>query len=237
MNHMPSVLVRLEGGLGNQLFQYTAGRALALHTGRTLLLDRSPIARQPHGRSYELHAFAIVEQFVAPPELLAIRAAHSPRLPSFMRQAARYISRRSWSVLRDPGTGFDPSIVNLSGNVVLEGGWQYSEYARQIAPQLRRDLAPRFSMSPKLATVAQAIHESQSVCLHVRRGDYITDPHVHAVHGVQPPDYFNAAAQLLANRLREPVFFVFSEDLDWAESHLSIPGKAWFVRESAGLPP
>ena len=75
-NRNAAVLVRLDGGLGNQLFEYAAGRALALQTGRTLLLDPAPIAQRPHGRSYELHAFAIAERFVAPLELAAIRAAH-----------------------------------------------------------------------------------------------------------------------------------------------------------------
>ena len=236
-NRNAAVLVRLDGGLGNQLFEYAAGRAVALQTGRTLLLDPSPIARRPHGRSYELHAFAIEERFVAPWELAAIRAAHSPRLPAIVRQAVRRVSPRSWTLLRDPGTGFDPSLANVPGNVILEGGWQYADYARQIAPQLRRELVPRFPLSQKLAAVAQAIGSSQSVCLHVRRGDYVSDPTVHSVHGVQPADYFNAAARLIAERVRDPVFFVFSEDLDWAESQLSLPGRHWFVRESAGLPP
>jgi len=237
LNQTHSVLVRLDGGLGNQLFQYAAGRAVALKTGRTLLLDPSPIPRRPHGRSYELHAFAIEERFIHPLELAAFRAAESPRLPAFARRAARWLSPRKWTLLRDPGDGFDPALFTAPGNLVLEGQWQSSEYAREAAPQLRREFTVKSPLPRQLEPVAAAIRDSQSIALHVRRGDYVTDPTVNTVHGVQPADYYNAAARIIAERVASPAFFVLSEDLDWAEANLVLPGKPWFVRESAGLPP
>jgi hypothetical protein len=233
-------VVRLEGGLGNQMFQYAAGRAVALRTGRTLVLDPTAIPRGPSSRDYGLGAFRIDERFVHRLERLVIRAQVGSRVPPPLKAAARVLSGRSCTLLVDRQSGFDPRLFAAPGNLVLQGPWQCAGYAEldpEVAGQLRRDFALRAALPAAAAGVAAEIAACEAVGVHVRRGDYVSDPVIAAVHGVQPAEYYAAAADAIASRVTAPRFFVFSDDVSWAEAHLRLPGPAYFVRETAGLHP
>ena len=240
VSHHASIVVRLEGGLGNQMFQYAAARAVALLTGRRLLIDPSGIPRGPSGRRYELPAFRIGGEPVRPLMRAQIRGQVGARLPGVVRTAARAVSRRRWTLLRDAGRGCDERLFTVPGDLVLEGAWQSAAYADRdpaVAAQLRRDFALRQQLPDRLAAIAAEITMGDSVGVHVRRGDYVTDPAIAAVHGVQPAEYYAAAAEVIASRASAPRFFVFSDDVAWAEGHLRFPGPTRFVRETAGLRP
>lgn len=240
MSASDSVLVRLEGGLGNQMFQYAAGRSVALRTGRELVLDPAAIPRGISRRSYELRAFRIGGRLARPLERLATRCQVGSRIPRLVRMALRAVSPRRWQILADPGRGFDNRLFVTPGNLVLQGLWQCVEYLEcdaDVSCRLRNDFQLRQPLPAVAESVVAEITHSEAVCVHVRRGDYATDPRVAAIHGALPADYHAAAAATIARRVAAPKFFVFSDDLDWAETHLRLPGPARFVREAHGLSP
>lgn len=235
-----SVLVRLEGGLGNQMFQYTAGRSVALATGRRLLLDTSAIARGPSRRRYELSSLAIGGERAGVICRLMARAQVGSRLPAAARGLARAVSPRHWQLLRDAGAGLDERLFTSSGDVVLEGPWQSAAYAERdplVASQLRRDFGLREPLSGRVSAIAAEIAACESVCVHVRRGDYAKAPAVAAFHGTLSIDYYTAAADRIAAEVGSPTFFVFSDDLPWAQAHLRLPGPTRFVEAAASQPP
>lgn len=235
-----SVVVRLEGGLGNQMFQYAAGRAVALLTGRELRLDPAAIPRGPSGRRYELPAFRIAGETMRPLVRTQIRLQVGARLPAVVRAAVRAVSHRRWTLLCDEGRGCDERLFTTAGDLVLEGAWQSAAYANRdpaVAAQLRHDFALRQPLPDRLAAVAAEIAACEAVCVHVRRGDYVHDRKIAAFHGVQPLDYYYAAAARIAAAVPSPTYFVFSDDLEWARAALRLPGPMRFVNEAAGLTP
>lgn len=232
------VVVRLAGGLGNQMFQYAAGRAVALATGRRLLLDASAIAHGPSDRRYELGAFAIAGEPAGPITRTLIRSQVGGRVPAAVRTASRAVARRRWSLLCDSGAACDERLFTAAGDLVLDGFWQSAAYADrdpETAGCLRQDFALRQALPDRLAALAAEMAACESVCVHVRRGDYAHDPRIAAVHGTLEPDYYAAAAARLADSVSSPAYYVFSDDLGWARAHLRLPGPTRFVDDAAGL--
>jgi hypothetical protein len=235
-----SVVVRLAGGLGNQMFQDAAGRAVALATGRRLLLDEAGILRGPSGRRYELPVFRIAGVPAGLLDRTLVRAQVGGRVPPALRDIVRATSRRRWTLLGDREAGFDERLFTTAGDLVLDGFWQsagYPDRTPEIAGQLRHDFALRQPLPDRLAAVAAEVAACESVGVHVRRGDYAHDPTIAAVHGTLPLDYYAAAAAWLAARRDAPSFFVFSDDPAWARAHLRLPGPTRVVDEAAGLSP
>ena len=233
-----SVAVRLAGGLGNQMFQYAAGRVVALATGRRLLLDPSGIASGPSGRRYELGAFRLDAPAVGAVLRMLIRAQVGARVPVPLRAVVRTAAGSRWTLLAERGRACDERLFTAGGDLVLDGFWQSASYADrdpETAGRLRQDFALRQPLPDRLAALAAEMAACESVCVHVRRGDYAHDPRIAAVHGALEPDSYAAAAVRLADSVSSPAYYVFSDDLGWARAHLRLPGPTRFVDDAAGL--
>jgi hypothetical protein len=217
-----SVTVRLRGGLGNQLFQYALGRALAEKDRRELFLDDLAL-RVPRPlatpRTYGLHAFEI-------------RARCLSEVPAGAAAPVRVVQMRR---------GFNPYVLSprAAAHLYLEGFWQDERYFRHLEGPIRRELRFKpgpWSDSPWNAALART---PEPVCVHVRRQDYVTGRGGGFRLGFCGIEYYADAIQTLAERVGEPHFFVFSDDLPWCERFLDFGGRPYtFVRhqENAGGP-
>lgn len=235
-----SVVVRLEGGLGNQMFQYAAGRAVSLVTGRRLLLDPSAISRGPGGRRYELGWLQITGEPLGRLRRAMIRAQVGARVPAALRAAVRAASGGRWTLVRDEGRGFDERLFTTPGDIVLEGFWQTAGHMGRdsaVAGRLRHEFGLREPMPAAVAVMADEIGACEAVCVHVRRGDYVSDAGIAVAHGALSLDYYAAAVERLVSQVSSPWFFVFSDDLAWARAHVKLPGPMRVVDAAAKLPP
>jgi hypothetical protein len=229
------VLARLDGGLGNQMFQYAAARAEAIRSGRELVLDPRPIAARRPDRRYGLAAFTTAGRLVSPSERLLSRAATGARVPGILRQAVQRVSGRSWHLARDPEAAAGEYCRPEGKNLILDGHWQSLRWFKDQEPAIRSDFRFKTELPATVASWAARIKSAASVAVHVRRGDYVSDPQVAAVHGTLPPSYYAEAAGTLGGLGIGPQFFIFSDDPDWAEAHLQLPGPASVVRCPAGV--
>jgi len=229
------VVVRLDGGLGNQLFQFAAGRAAALVGGRELLLDPRGIAARGNGRRYALDAFVLEARFIGPLERFLIRAATGGRLPTAVHHAARRLAGRQWRLVRE-GEGNGVDVIPPTGDLVLEGYWQSHAIVDAAGEALRRDLAFRAPPAGDVAALAACIQASTSVAVHVRRGDYVTSPEASAVHNALTPAYYAAAGDAIHRRITGAEYFLFSDDPDWAAAHVRLPGPVHVVRHARPTP-
>jgi hypothetical protein len=220
------IVVRLYGGLGNQLFQYAMGRSLSLSRGTPLVLDldwyhRSSGASTP--RHFELHRYPIVARVAATLERLSYRARTS-------RIASRHPwLRAGWTFHREAGVEHDPRVMQLAGNVHLDGYWQSPMYFEGIADRLRAELTPMAEPGPHDLQIAGRIGTCNAVSVHVRRGDYVNSLSTATHHGTCGPDYYQRAIEILVSTLLAPHFFVFSDDVEWSRATLAFPGPVTFV--------
>ncbi|HEU5215922.1 MAG TPA: alpha-1,2-fucosyltransferase [Gaiellaceae bacterium] len=217
------VVVRLTGGLGNQLFQYAAARRLSLVRGTELVLDtgwfRHEAAGYPAARPYELRHLELPARVVSlSPQTIARweqgLTARVGRWPG--RRIRLPVIRQSedWS-------GLDERVLDGPADVVLDGYWQNEGYFRDVAETLRAELRLPAAPGPRFAQLLEAIASSEAIAVHLRRGDYVTVPQVAEVHGTLELAYYREAVGLVAERAGSDAHvFVFSDDPEWAEAHL-----------------
>lgn len=224
-----SIVVGLSGGLGNQLFQYAMGRALSLRSGIPLVLDLAWFD-QVKGRNdgtTTIRSYAL-----APFELKAATQCvglHQTQELGFIgrvfRRLGRHLPRRQMGkrVRFERGFAFDPSALQERAPVWLEGYWQSHKYFDDCAGILRQELGrPRAASTPTLEML-EKISRCDAICLHIRRGDYVSNKHAAATHGICDLDYYAAGMDVVSAGLQNPHCFVFSDEPEWARSNLSFP--------------
>ncbi|MDK3019900.1 alpha-1,2-fucosyltransferase [Pseudodonghicola flavimaris] len=205
------IYTRLHGRLGNQMFQWAAGRALAARLGVPLAIDpRSALHR---GEGVLTRVFDLPLQTPPPP---LPPAKHE----GFLSYALWRGFGRHPRFRRERGLGYNPAFESFGDDSYLHGYWQCEGYFAAIAETIRRDFTfPAFS-SGQNAEMAARIGESLAISLHVRRGDYLT----FAAHVLCDQAYYEAAlAHVLDGLPGTPTVFVFSDDPDWARSNLPLP--------------
>lgn len=217
---MSLVVTRVSGGLGNQMFQYAAGRALSLRCGASLKLDPSFDAPVP--RWYELDAFPIPATFVCDADLAAFDRLPRTR-PDWLDRAwtiLRFGRDNYWPTYVEPHFHFEPEVLALQAPIYLEGYWQSEKYFADCAELLRRDFTPTPPLEPENAVFAAQIDEVNAVSLHVRRGDFANFARSIEFHGTCSLDYYRRAIEYLSSHVEVPHFFVFSDDWEWTRDNL-----------------
>ena len=231
------IVVRVTGGLGNQMFQYALGRVLAEKTGTELLLDLSAY------RTYQLHNFGLDAfecKIVQAPWYLTTGS----RVWSMLRRA-RFCPTSYLRLLgiRWVGEGGDlryrPQIIDGQGATYLDGYWQSEKYFSECEEIIRNE----FSLRPPLLDQLQlhrrelGIGQRVTVSMHVRRGDYVSDKLANATHGALGEDYYNRGMKYMLDRLGVDLsLLVFSDDIEWAKSNLHYSVATTYVQASDGFP-
>jgi hypothetical protein len=228
------VVARLIGGLGNQMFQYATGRALALRRGAALRLDVTGFAAvgAHTKRWYELDALAIHGDVASDADLAWFHGAGKPGL-SLLDHMLRLLRidrpRGAWPIYRERHFQFDPAVPDLPAPVYLDGYWQSERYFSDIAGLLRQEFTAKAPLDQENAALAGAIDATNAVSLHVRRGDYVSDPTTNWFHGTCTPDYYRRAVDCVNARAGVPHLFVFSDDQQWTRANLHFGVPTTFV--------
>jgi hypothetical protein len=223
------ICVRLDGGLGNQLFQYAAGRALALQHNTGLLLDTSTLKRRDRTvtpRSLELQHFQHAGHLSG--------SSTSALFPWFHRAAwvTHWVS--SWRTFVEKGVEYQGDFSALPNQTYLVGYWQSFRYFSHIADLLIADLTPVDSLSDASSAIAKQIDLGVSVALHVRRGDYVSLAAAAELHGALPVAYYEKAMARVSEIVGQARYFVFSDDVQWCRTHLLLADDAVFVTHNTG---
>jgi hypothetical protein len=215
------VVVRVKGGLGNQLFQYAAGKALAQRHGVRLGLDtrwyEADLAQRGlTERTFDLPHFAVDIGMASVAELRFCFASDDHRLRARIgrRLPAMFFGRRRW-VHQEPG--YDPAFEHLPPKVFLEGYFQHPAYFAGIEKQLRREFRLRESPPAEVVSFAEMLSATASVCIQVRRSDYVSNASAAQVHGVSDEEYYRAAWARVVAKVPAAQGYVFSDDQAWAE--------------------
>lgn len=223
------IVMRLKGGLGNQMFQYALGRRLSIDHNTTLALETSSF-KTDHLRVYRLDTFQI--SATASDQLPFFPTTGPKRRINTFLQFFRKLIGRPFDILKERSFDFDPSVLNCSVNAFLDGFWQSEQYFSTIRQTLINDFQPTQPLTGELAHIANAITQCNAVAIHVRRGDYVSDPTTTAYHGVCSKQWYEQAAQYMKAKIPELQFFVFSDDFEWAKNNLSFDAPTTFIKPS-----
>lgn len=232
------VVVRLQGGLGNQLFQAAFSLALSQARSCDVYLDDAFFV-QKERRAYGLSAFAHSWKLADQQMVRAARGWPDNRIGQF---ALRVISRirghrwtpRTWFVEQE-GV-YRPDVLSSRGITYLEGYWQDSRYHSGLERKLTTAFALASQPPPEVTRLAANAVANPSVMVHVRRGDYASDPAIRAFHGVLGAEYYGSALKRLTSLVGHCRAFVFSDDHIAARTLLTWPEDTVFVPGNPNLP-
>lgn len=223
------VIVNLIGGLGNQMFQYATARAVAHAYNVPLLLNASGFENYDL-RRYELDELAINARLATEADLIQAGVNSKPR--NFFDKVQKAIGLdRSAKLFKEQSFAYDERIEHVAPPVYLDGYWQSERYFLRIADLLRQEFQLKKPIDIANMGLATQISDAGkfAVSLHVRRGDYVTNPHTAEYHGICSLDYYRAAVNYVAERVGTPHFFVFSDDIPWVKENLKLVHPATFV--------
>jgi hypothetical protein len=233
------IVVRLMGGLGNQMFQYALGRRLARDRGVPLKLDTTFYDTQRERRVdtprvYALGGWRIQAELATSAELAEFPDSSPGRRTRIM---ALFKRRRAGTTVVERSLRFDPAVLDVRPPALLVGYWQSQRYFSPIASLLHQEFAPAHPPCRHAESLGALVSDSGAISVHVRRGDYVTNTVTHEYHGVCSPEYYAGACTLVAKRVHTPHFLVFSDEPDWAASELKLPGRTTVVAHDAACHP
>jgi hypothetical protein len=226
------VIVRLTGGLGNQMFQYAAAKRLSQTHGVELKLD----ARRLQGDSYrkfQLGAFNIPEELATEDEIRRIKLGAmftwllmpTHLLTGFNFKLPEFYSEKQYA--------FDPLVMELGNQVYLKGRFHSEKYFSDITDTIAENYTLR-SVSEKARKLENDITSVDSVSIHVRRGDYISNSHNLARYGTCDDSYYERSVEKALKHSETSKFFIFSDEPDWVSENMPFPENSVFVT-SEGL--
>jgi hypothetical protein len=210
------IIVRLLGGLGNQLFQYAAGRAAAEKYGTELLLDGSYFS-DDHGmvpRPFELDKFNCRIRFALPGQIdRLINRGRLARLTDAVSGHRRLHLKENQPLPAPDSKG--------KTDLYLDGYWQSENHFSAIKGSIREELTFRGPFNALTENLAGEIGKNENaVSVHIRRGDYLSSEAMKNWLGVCSPDYYQKAFEHVSGRIGQPAYYVFSDDLDWVNEHI-----------------
>jgi hypothetical protein len=215
------VITSLRGGLGNQLFQVSAGIRLAAVHGTELKLDLSRLEDETlfTPRSYELAPFSIDAEEASAAEVEALAGSQRKRLLAWLPGRAR---SQANTAANERHFHFDSDVLSLDDDVCLRGYWQSERYFADAATLVRKAFRFKEPAVARNAELAAEIVERSAVSLHVRRGDYVSNPAALAIHGLCTLDYYQRAVASICEQVANASFYVFSDEPDWVRANLHI---------------
>jgi hypothetical protein len=223
------IIVKLKGGLGNQLFQYALGRRLTHFSKAQLKLD-TMWYRSSESRNLSIRHLNTLVDAATEEDLRSFGIVDGKYWRNAFRKAME-----DWGPVHrrrrvdERGFGFDPEVLRVSDDAFLDGYWQDERYFLDIEDIIRKEFTPRAPMDEVNERMASEIDGTSSVALHVRRGDYAANPKANEVHGTCSLDYYRKCIDEVALRVHEPHFFVFSDDVAWTKENLDIGHPATYV--------
>ena len=229
------IISELIGGLGNQMFQYAAGWALARDKNTFLKLDVSGFANYALHQGYELNrVFESQGSVASEQDLQQLLGWQSSLLVRRVLRQPCMKSLRKSSLLIEFGFPYSDLRPQVSDHGYLSGYWQSEKYFLNCADEIRSHFRFKPLLSPENEKWVELISKKNSVSVHVRRGDFIKSKNI-AYHGVCSVEYFDSAARLMMERNPDVEFFIFSDDVAWVKSNINLSAPCHFVVNNIGV--
>lgn len=211
------IIARIRGGLGNQLFQYAAARALAWKKGEQLKLDLYTYDTKGQSRSFGLDRFNIDAEIASRKEIHQFTGSNF--LTRLINKQENYL--RCPGVLAQPHYHFYEDFFQVPTPVYLSGYWQSEKYFREFESQVRSQFTLKDSLSTSSSRWKEMIQKGSSVAVHLRRGDYSSRSNYSSFFGTLPIEYYERAINAIRNKINDPKFFIFSDDINWCKQNFT----------------
>jgi hypothetical protein len=213
---MTAINIFLQGGLGNQLFQYALGKSL-----------------QARGHDITFNRGTLVDNKTPQVPVLIKPEVYGPGSPGYLvsggveygldglRTNVKFGPPVGIQYIEGPLT-FRSEVFGFTVPTTLIGFWQTEKYFENVADILRAEFVPLLDPSAEIANLAGRLSNTNSVALHVRRGERVRCSDIVKAHGAISRSYYEKSIQLILSSHPNAQFFVFSDEPVWCEQNLPV---------------
>jgi glycosyl transferase family 11 len=231
------IIVKLMGGLGNQMFQYAFGKRLALKHNTPLKLDQSRLYDVTIKTKYTVRKFGL-EEFN-----INASAASEQELKKYHRGKAGMLRdlvllhlpfRINNLYVREPYFNFFKKALKAPKDAYLDGYWQSEKYFDNISECLLQDFSLKTALEGENKRLAEKIEKENSVSIHVRRGDYVSMTVNTALFEVCDAEYYLKAIDEMKKLEKQPVLYIFSDEPEWFKQNINTDLQVEYVTHNTG---
>lgn len=232
------ILLRLQGGLGNQMFQYAFGKYLAVKNNTilklddTLLKDRSLPDEVATHRDFELNVFNTTSaQHATQKEIWNFNGSPSGTITDKIRFKIHRAIKKPHLLIQERNE-FKEEYINAPDNTCVVGRWQSEKFFKPIENSIKKEFTLREKPSEETEQLAQEIRGRNALCIHYRRKDLITSPVYSKTIGALSNEYYHKAFEKMREINKPEHIYIFSDDISWCKNNLSFDQPHSFVSDA-----
>jgi hypothetical protein len=218
--------IQIVGGLGNQMFQYAFGRYVSIETNSKLIMDISLLEKDIEGVTkweFGMSIFNFHADIGSEKNLKPFRQSFLIKLFKKLVYLISIGKINDSQFLTESDFEKDQRLfLRKSHRKTIVGYWQSEDYFRIAESEIRNDLKFINKLSKRNSDLKDSIVSTNSVSIHIRRGDYISNKGANKTHGTCSPDYYVRAIDYLTSKISDPYFYFFSDDINWVKDNFKL---------------
>ena len=212
-----TIIMKLQGGLGNQMFQYAFGRALQCKIGAKLVLDTSDFKYDKAGRKYALEPFNIPKDIIIDSSG-KYNIKYDQRKNWIIKFGVKFCPMLMYNILSKLGIYIwedikfnDVKVDENRETVYVHGLWQSEKYFGHIQTKIKNELQVKSTLSTIDMKLINNMQKENSVCVHVRRGDFLNSNN--KLYNCTN-EYYEQAMKCIEEKISNPCYYIFSDDIE-----------------------
>jgi len=223
------VIVKIIGGLGNQMFQFAYAKALQ-KKGYDVKIDISVF------ETYKLHGGYGLDKYTIDLEVASQNEIGKFKAVGLISKIRNKLRIKNSKILKESNRLFDEKYLNIDDVKYIDGYFQTEKYFLNIRDVILKQFKLKEEISNYSKDIKNQISSTKtSVSLHIRRGDYLTSVNSN-IHGVCDLEYYKKAIGLLDEKLGETRYFIFSDDIAWVKENLKMDNAIYIDSKEKRIP-
>ena len=224
------IIVRVTGGLGNQMFQYAMYKSLE-KKGKLVKLDsKSFYETKKEHNGYELERIFNIKP--NKPTKEDLEKFDENNISTLFKIKRKLFGDKKF-VYDTKEYVFNKDVYKLK-NSYLNGYWQSIKYFEGIENDIKKDFRFKNQLDNKNLEILNEIENSNSISIHIRRGDYMSPENYNMYGCIATPTYYKKAIKVIEEKVENPTFFVFSNDMDWVKKNIQINSRVFYIDINSG---
>ena len=223
------VIVKIIGGLGNQMFQCAYAKALQ-QKGHEVKIDISAF------ETYKLHGGYQLDKYN-----IDLDSSIKDENDKFYKNTFFYKVLRRFGMdfsrrIKEKSLLFDKKLLEIDDNSYLDGYFQCEKYFKDIREIILKQFTINQDISNYTKEIKNKIQNSQNSCsLHIRRGDFVNSTNIN-IHGACDIEYYKKAMKYLEEKVVNINYFIFSDDIEWVKENLAIQNAIYIDSKEKRIP-
>lgn len=228
------IIVKLKGGLGNQMFQYAFGYSISKDLKTRFLIDISSFENDSI-RKYELSIFDLKNQISSKQDFEDVLFSKSKLFDLInLKILRRLLPYYKLKIVNELKFSYDENLKKISSNTILEGYFQSEKYFSKYRKELLKLFEITISPNLYYKNLLDLVQNNHSVSIHIRRGDYVSNSQTNVFHGLVSMEYYKNAISIINEEIKSPLFIIISDDIDWCKHEFNFID-AVYVNNNMGM--